>query len=73
MAEFKLMKIDIKKIQEHNKMIQELPYSKVLNTGKAVAPNLYTLKQKPVDNFKKIKVNKTLYQYNNGKFDNGII
>jgi|TARA_R110002020_G_scaffold20508_4_gene70175 hypothetical protein len=72
MAEFKLMKTDIKKIQEHAKMIQEIPQSSILNTGKALAPNLYTLKQKSVDNFKKIKPNKTLYQYNYGRFDNGI-
>ena len=72
MAEFKLMKIDIKKIQEHTKLIQELPHSKVLNTGQAIAPNLFSLKQKPLDTFKKIKPSKTLYQYNYGRFDNGI-
>ena len=68
MAEFKLMKIDIKKIQEHTKLIQELPHSKVLNTGQAIAPNLFSLKQKPLDTFKKIKPSKILY---NGRFNNG--
>ena len=68
MAEFKLMKKNNINIKDHFDNVQRSTRTGNVNTGQTITPNVYTLNQKPKDNFKKIKASKTLY---NGRFNNG--